>query len=949
MKKLFIIVGIMLIVAMAGLALAACSGGDIESVGSDNGIKKAESGSSSSEFSEDQRESEDRDFIVTFDANGGALRSDRTITVKKGDRISNPADPAYSEHVFLGWSKSVTKEDLWNFAYDTVSEDMTLYACWENEIVVSFNANGGHFSDEEKVKNVKVNKGSKISMPDDPSRDNYTFTNWYADSNLSAKWDFDNDSVVASITLYAGWAYDEQDVTFVLNYSGAKDVVKKTVDGKIDYTPERDGYVFNGWWLSSGRTSDGYILSKKYDTKTIVAQSGLTLYAEWVEEATMASQLTAPSVGIENGVFSWEAIPGAQSYGIIITKSGSSTELERETVNWTSWSFPDYSYEAGYYNIKIRANGDGIKAVNSVYVTKSYANKILPSVTDISLDISTSVLTWSALSYHADYYIYLNNQLEKTTSDTVFDMSGYDAGSYNLKIEAQYSDYTKSVSTKTITKYRLKAPVFTLTLDNNDGSYLINWGRVLNANQYIVKINDIETKTNNRSFSIPFDSSFYDDNDEFSVSVSALDSNADYLISVNNLIKQGRKPFSIEIQKSIEEAGTVEGKFYAFKDEEITLIAETNPGYIWLGWYDGETKISHDMSNEYSFEMSVDSKTYIAKWEQCLHVGANCVCTKCGFENHTPAMMEKGICRHGEYVFFGTYPQSEVTDKGIASVLTGEAGILPTAVNSAGWTSYGYYINGSVSNYMWYIDLEYSGEKYRGVYFTKYRPNYTGSSTGSSNQDDNGYTTESVYWFKYEPIKWRILSEKNGEALILCEMIIDSQEYYSSTNSRTINGQTVYANNYAESNIRAWLNDTFYNTAFTDLQKQLVVMTTVNNSAMSTNPNNNATAFDKGTNTYACADTEDYIFLLSEQEVTNSVYGFDSSYSNNDTVRTKKNTDYAKSQGVYSYADKGPWWLRSPNWYGNYARHIGSDGGADKYYNVWLSSYGVVPALRIRL
>ena len=432
MKKLFIIIGIMLIVAMAGLALVACSGGDSESVGSNSITKKTETNSSSSGFSEDQSESEDRDYIVTFDANGGALRSDRTITVKKGDRISKPADPAYSEHVFLGWSKSVTKEDLWNFAYDTVSEDMTLYACWENEIVVSFNANGGHFSDEEKVKNVKVNKGSKISMPDDPSRDNYTFTNWYADSKLTARWDFSNDSVVTSITLYAGWIYDEKNVTFVLNYSGAKDIVKKTVDGKIDYTPERDGYVFNGWWLSSGKTSSGYILSKKFDIAKQITQSNLVLYAEWVDEATMASQLQAPSVSMEDGVFSWDSIPNSQGYGIIVLKN--STELDRTTINGTSWSFP-YSYDAGYYTVKIRAQADGINAVNSVYVSKSYAHKILPAVTDISMDISTSMLTWSALDYSAWYDVYVNNIIGTSTNSTFFDMSNYDAGSYSIRID----------------------------------------------------------------------------------------------------------------------------------------------------------------------------------------------------------------------------------------------------------------------------------------------------------------------------------------------------------------------------------------------------------------------------------------------------------------------------------------------------------------------------------
>ena len=180
-------------------------------------------------------------------------------------------------------------------------------------------------------------------------------------------------------------------------------------------------------------------------------------------------------------------------------------------------------------------------------------------------------------------------------------------------------------------------------------------------------------------------------------------------------------------------------------------------------------------------------------------------------------------------------------------------------------------------------------------------------------------------------------------------MIIDSQEYYSlsGTSFFSHNGGTGYANNYALSNIRKWLNDTFYNTTFTDLQKQLIVLTTVDNSARSTNPNNNATQWNSGNNRYACVDTEDYIFLLSEQEVTNSAYGFDGSYSNYDTARQKKNTDYAKSQGVWP---SGSWWLRSPYYnYSLYARCVSYIGDADGFNYVNVTHDGVVPALRIKL
>ena len=231
---------------------------------------------------------------------------------------------------------------------------------------------------------------------------------------------------------------------------------------------------------------------------------------------------------------------------------------------------------------------------------------------------------------------------------------------------------------------------------------------------------------------------------------------------------------------------------------------------------------------------------------------------------------------------------------------------------------------------MWYIDVENGGERYRGVYFTSYRPYYCGnsSSTGNTYQDDNGYTTSNIYWFKYEPISWTILNENNGTALILCDMIIDSQQFDYENGS--------YYNDYAESTVRKWLNETFYNTAFDELQKEIILTTTVDNSVASTGYSSNS---------YACEDTEDKVFLLSYKELT--------TYLTTNVSRTKRTTDYAQSQGAYTstFLGNGYWWLRSPgssDYFSYYARAVDYDG-IILSNSVDITSYGVVPALQIQL
>ena len=323
--------------------------------------------------------------------------------------------------------------------------------------------------------------------------------------------------------------------------------------------------------------------------------------------------------------------------------------------------------------------------------------------------------------------------------------------------------------------------------------------------------------------------------------------------------------------------------------------------------------------------------------------------------------------RDGNYIYFGSYPQTEVTDSTVTAALNTAAGTLPTSSNSRSWTSYGYYIENEVQNYMWYIDISYGGETYRGVYFTSYRPYWTtySSSTDNTHQDDNGYTVNNVYWFKWEPIKWRILEESNGYATLLCEMIIDSQTYqnkytydsntgsYYNTSEGTPSG--TYVNNYQYSAIRKWLNETFYETAFNSLQKAIIQTVTVDNSARSTNPDNNETQFNSGNNSYACANTNDKVWLLSEQEVTRAAYGFSTSYSNNDTARRKQSTDYAKSQGCWQststdYKGNGCWWLRSPYCDRSYrAGSVYTGGDASFDSNVNCTNYGVLPALKIAL
>ena len=292
----------------------------------------------------------------------------------------------------------------------------------------------------------------------------------------------------------------------------------------------------------------------------------------------------------------------------------------------------------------------------------------------------------------------------------------------------------------------------------------------------------------------------------------------------------------------------------------------------------------------------------------------------------------------GGETYFGMYPQSKVIDSALISTLNSAAGSLPSSGNNQAWTDYGYYISGSVSSFMWYIDLANGGNTYRGVYFTTYRPHSTVLTSTASNsyQDQNGYDPSNVYWFKYDPIVWRVLDVQFGNAFLMADLILDSQDYYYSTSSRTIGEATVYANNYEHSHIRSWLSDNFYNAAFTAEEKERIQTTTVDNSVASTG---------YATNAYAGNNTNDKVFLLSYVEATSTTYGLSTPAS-----RQLKTSAYSQAQGAYTGTNTfGYWWTRSPyNGNSSYVRYVYTDGYVYEN-NAPGTCFSVFPALWISI
>ena len=302
------------------------------------------------------------------------------------------------------------------------------------------------------------------------------------------------------------------------------------------------------------------------------------------------------------------------------------------------------------------------------------------------------------------------------------------------------------------------------------------------------------------------------------------------------------------------------------------------------------------------------------------------------FNPKTPALAKNSK------IEFGSYPQSEVTD-------ADEIAKLETASESYLWVSYKYYsgtgerTDGEMEpgDFMLHKDFYSDGEMFRAVTFYAYRPSFGGGlkEVAYSFQDENGYYPNKVYYFKYEPLTWRVLDPDEG--YVMCENVIDSQAYQnfvikkdgSLYNSKDC---TNYVSDWETCTLRQWLNKTFYNTAFSREEKMLIGTTYLENNSTD--------------GTWLSTDTADKIFVLSYNDAVNSAYGFDLSNEAFDEARKIKGTTYSKCQGLYIY-DEGVayWWLRSPA-DSERVDFVSYFGWASPGAGVYGTGMGVVPAFK---
>ena len=165
-----------------------------------------------------------------------------------------------------------------------------------------------------------------------------------------------------------------------------------------------------------------------------------------------------------------------------------------------------------------------------------------------------------------------------------------------------------------------------------------------------------------------------------------------------------------------------------------------------------------------------------------------------------------------------------------------------------------------------------------------------------------------------QPIEWQVLSKENNKMLVISKYGLDTKRFDSSSN------------NWANSEIRKWLNGEFYNKAFNDQEKKSIKSSNLS---------------DVG--------TTDNVFLLSGDWQGN---GEVNDYFANNESRRCKATEYVLKKNNWAESETDGyfwWWLRSPN--PNYSNRVCDVfyGGSISHRDVSLDNSLVRPALWVNL
>ncbi|MCR5496197.1 MAG: InlB B-repeat-containing protein [Treponema sp.] len=962
-------------------------------------------------------------YTVTFNANDGSANpstATQVFTAGTAQALKTAATLNFSRtnYAFAGWatSKEASSAAYADGALYTATADITLYAVWKTiDYTVTFNANDGSASPATATQAFTAGTAQalKTAAALGFTKTNYAFAGWATSSDATSAAYADGASFTATgnVTLYAVWKTIDYTVTFNANDGSANPATAtqaftagtaQALKTAAALGFSKTNYAFAGWATSKEASSAAYA-----DGASYTATENVTLYAVW---KTIDYTVT---FNANDGSASPATATQAFTAGTAqVLKTAATLGFSRANYTFAGWATTNDATSATL------ADGASYTATGNVTlyaVWTAITYTVTFNANDGSANPSTATQVFTAGSAQA----------LKTAAALVFSKTNYTFAGWATcsdATSAAYEDGASYTAAADITLYAVwTAITYTVTFNANDGSanpatatqvftagtaQALKKAATLGFSRANYTFAGWATTNNAASATLADEASYTATGN---VTLYAVWTLITYTVTFNANDGSANPATATQVFT----AGTAQAL------KTAATLGFSKSGYTFAGWATTNDATSVAYADEASYTATADVTLY-AVWRLKVLSGISVTTapskvlyfagsgeilstdgmvvtatydngstatvtrvtssdfdsTSGGIKALTVSYTEDGITKTTTtpyYVAASDALTQTVQDNGSTTIDSNtfqlvKFGDFPQTIAESGIT----YSSSTVYN-GWYLGSD--GYFYEKVHENGYYTTYRYSNNVRVAKINN--TSPNYLYFKVEPIEWRVLkidSEARTKLLLAEKILTANVPYYGATSERTLNGTTIYANNYKYSNIRAYLNGTknqfvldggtsndytinwetngFLKKAFTTSAQNLIPATAVDNSARSTNPEANASQWNNGANTYACDNTSDKIFLLSEQEVTTSAYGFAafrSSGAGNSRIRVT--TDYAKANYAYQYNTSGyggDWWFRSPYYNGsNCARYVSDDGYPSNYHAVNDSGKGVCPALSI--
>lgn len=331
-------------------------------------------------------ESEVQEYVVTFNSMGGSEID--SITVEEGVLLTKPTDPTYAGYIFNGWYKDEELQTEWNFATDTVTENITLYAEWIEESAAAgceiLSAEG--FEIDGNRLSVKVpNSQNELSLSEAITVSPYA--EWSVSSDITGEIEIPSATVSLAegdntyyINIVSGNGLYKKQYIVEIRRSAIYTVTYKFNNGDTDVTEkveedckapfksaEKMGYTFRGWQNSG----------VDWDFENNLVVSDTTLTAVWSAnsydvtfDSNEDSTIGTLSVTYDSN-FEF-AVPVRDGYkfngwktedGTLLTNSEGKGlavwNIAQDTTLFADWSAVEYSIT--YYNVEGATNPNPVK------------------------------------------------------------------------------------------------------------------------------------------------------------------------------------------------------------------------------------------------------------------------------------------------------------------------------------------------------------------------------------------------------------------------------------------------------------------------------------------------------------------------------------------------------------------------------------------------------------